>query len=171
MATGKKIVPIHQHSIKFGNGVPVSPWLYGTCSEKMASAHQGNGQRVCALDDERAWRERDRRKTIQEACSKHRPSWSGRRGCSVTGGECRPKQSDSTGSGKQFRAVRGGGVKKRARTAALPRMELLRIGDQAWRALEYLVKRIANQKYQTLLFLPRWGEIVVPLATLCGNRR
>jgi ribulose-5-phosphate 4-epimerase/fuculose-1-phosphate aldolase len=33
IATGKKIVPIHQHSIKFGKGVPVSPWLYGTYYE------------------------------------------------------------------------------------------------------------------------------------------
>ena len=30
VATGKKIMPMHQHAIKFGKGVPVSPWLYGT---------------------------------------------------------------------------------------------------------------------------------------------
>jgi L-fuculose-phosphate aldolase len=66
VATGKKIVPIHQHSIKFGKGVPVSPWLYGTWrkdGEKAASLMgkscalmiKGHGANVTG-------------RTIQEAC-------------------------------------------------------------------------------------------------------
>ena len=44
IATGKKIVPIHQHSIKFGKGVPVSPWLYGTYQEDGERATKAMGQ-------------------------------------------------------------------------------------------------------------------------------
>lgn len=33
VATGRKIIPIYQHAVHFGKGVPVSPWLYGTMRE------------------------------------------------------------------------------------------------------------------------------------------
>jgi ribulose-5-phosphate 4-epimerase/fuculose-1-phosphate aldolase len=66
VATGKKIVPIHQHSIKFGKGIPTSPWLYGTWQEdgekaaKMMANNcalmiKGHGANVTG-------------RTIQEAC-------------------------------------------------------------------------------------------------------
>ena len=66
VATGKKIVPIHQHSIKFGKGIPTSPWLYGTWQEdgekaaKMIANNcalmiKGHGANVTG-------------RTIQEAC-------------------------------------------------------------------------------------------------------
>jgi ribulose-5-phosphate 4-epimerase/fuculose-1-phosphate aldolase len=66
VATGKKIVPIYQHAIKFGKHVPVSPWLYGTWrkdGERAAKAMgkscvlmmQGHGANVTG-------------RTIQEAC-------------------------------------------------------------------------------------------------------
>ena len=47
-ATGKKIIPIHQDAIKFGKGVPVSPWLYGIWREdgERAAKLMGNN---CAL--------------------------------------------------------------------------------------------------------------------------
>ena len=48
VATGKKIVPIYQHAIKFGKGVPVSPWLYGTCREDGERAAKAMGK-SCAL--------------------------------------------------------------------------------------------------------------------------
>ena len=66
VATGKKIVPIYQHAIKFGKGVPISPWLYGTWrkdGERAAKAMgksralmmKGHGANVIG-------------KSIQEAC-------------------------------------------------------------------------------------------------------
>ncbi len=49
VSTGKKIVPIHQHSIKFGSkGVPTSPWLYGTFQEDGERAMKTMGE-SCAL--------------------------------------------------------------------------------------------------------------------------
>jgi ribulose-5-phosphate 4-epimerase/fuculose-1-phosphate aldolase len=30
VATGRKIIPLYQHVAHFGNGVPISPWIYGT---------------------------------------------------------------------------------------------------------------------------------------------
>jgi ribulose-5-phosphate 4-epimerase/fuculose-1-phosphate aldolase len=48
VATGKKIVPIYQHAIKFGKNVPVSPWLYGTWREDGERATKAMGK-SCAL--------------------------------------------------------------------------------------------------------------------------
>ena len=48
IASGKKIVPIHQHSIKFGKGIPTSPWLYGTWQEDGEKAAKMIGNN-CAL--------------------------------------------------------------------------------------------------------------------------
>ena len=48
VATGKKIVPIYQHAIKFGKHVPVSPWLYGTWREDGERAAKAMGK-SCAL--------------------------------------------------------------------------------------------------------------------------
>jgi ribulose-5-phosphate 4-epimerase/fuculose-1-phosphate aldolase len=48
IAGGKKIIPIHQHSIKFGKGVPTSPWLYGTWQEDGEKAAKIMGDH-CAL--------------------------------------------------------------------------------------------------------------------------
>jgi ribulose-5-phosphate 4-epimerase/fuculose-1-phosphate aldolase len=48
VATGKKIVPMYQHAIKFGKNVPVSPWLYGTWREDGERAAKAMGK-SCAL--------------------------------------------------------------------------------------------------------------------------
>ena len=48
VATGKKIVPMYQHAIKFGKNVPVSPWLYGTWREDGERATKAMGK-SCAL--------------------------------------------------------------------------------------------------------------------------
>jgi len=48
VATGRKIVPIHQHSLKFGKGIPVSPWIYGTWQEDGEKAAKIMGE-ACAL--------------------------------------------------------------------------------------------------------------------------
>ena len=48
VATGKKIVPMYQHAIKFGKHVPVSPWLYGTWREDGERAAKAMGK-SCAL--------------------------------------------------------------------------------------------------------------------------
>ena len=48
VATGKRIVPMYQHAIKFGKNVPVSPWLYGTWREDGERATKAMGK-SCAL--------------------------------------------------------------------------------------------------------------------------
>jgi ribulose-5-phosphate 4-epimerase/fuculose-1-phosphate aldolase len=48
IAAGKKVLPIHQHSIRFGRGVPVSPWLYGFWPEHGNRAVKAMGEN-CAL--------------------------------------------------------------------------------------------------------------------------
>jgi L-fuculose-phosphate aldolase len=48
IAAGKKIVPIYQHSIKFGKELPTSPWLYGTWLEDGETATRTMGD-SCAL--------------------------------------------------------------------------------------------------------------------------
>ncbi|MBI4489443.1 MAG: class II aldolase/adducin family protein [Deltaproteobacteria bacterium] len=47
-AAGKKIFGFHLHSIKFGRGVPVSPWLYGIWREHGEQATRMMGE-SCAL--------------------------------------------------------------------------------------------------------------------------
>ena len=44
IAGGKKIIPIHQRSLKSGKGVPTSPWLYGTWQE--------DGERAAKIMDD-----------------------------------------------------------------------------------------------------------------------
>ena len=66
VATGKKTVPIYQHAIKFGRGVPVSPWLYGTWQEDGERAVKAMGK-SCALMM-RGHGANVTGKTIQEAC-------------------------------------------------------------------------------------------------------
>ena len=48
VATGQRIIPIHQHSANFGRGVPVSPWLYGSLREDGEKAVKWMGK-SCAL--------------------------------------------------------------------------------------------------------------------------
>ncbi len=43
-AAGQKIIGFHQHSIKFGRGVPVSPWLYGIWREHGEQATKMMGE-------------------------------------------------------------------------------------------------------------------------------
>ena len=66
VATGKKIVPIYQHAIKFGKHVPVSPWLYGTWREDGERAAKAMGK-SCALMMQ-GHGENVTGRTIQEAC-------------------------------------------------------------------------------------------------------
>src|SRR5262249_10161766 len=66
IATGKKIVPIHQHSIKFGKGVPVSPWLYGTYYEDGERATKAMGKHFALMM--RGHGANVVGDTIQEAC-------------------------------------------------------------------------------------------------------
>lgn len=47
-AAGRKIIGFHLHSIKFGRGVPVSPWLYGIWREHGEQATRIMGE-SCAL--------------------------------------------------------------------------------------------------------------------------
>lgn len=48
VAAGRTIIPIHQHSTKFGREVPVSPWLYGFWREHGEKAVKKMGEH-CAL--------------------------------------------------------------------------------------------------------------------------
>jgi ribulose-5-phosphate 4-epimerase/fuculose-1-phosphate aldolase len=56
VATGKKIVPMYQHSIKFGKGVPVSPWLYGTWQEDGERAAKATGKAMGRTSGEKRFR-------------------------------------------------------------------------------------------------------------------
>jgi L-ribulose-5-phosphate 4-epimerase len=66
VATGKKIVPIHQHSIKFGKGIPTSPWLYGTWQEDGEKAAKMIGNNCALMIKGHGANVTGR--TIQEAC-------------------------------------------------------------------------------------------------------
>jgi HCOMODA/2-hydroxy-3-carboxy-muconic semialdehyde decarboxylase len=48
IATGRKIIAIHQHSAIFGRGVPVAPWLYGSLQEDGEKATRVLGD-SCAM--------------------------------------------------------------------------------------------------------------------------
>jgi ribulose-5-phosphate 4-epimerase/fuculose-1-phosphate aldolase len=48
IARGKRIISVHQHSIKFGKGVPTSSWLYGTWQEDGEKAAEMMGD-SCTL--------------------------------------------------------------------------------------------------------------------------
>ena len=45
---------MYQHGIKFGKGVPVSPWLYGTWREDGERAAKAMGE-SCALMMKGSW--------------------------------------------------------------------------------------------------------------------
>jgi 3,4-dihydroxyphthalate decarboxylase len=66
VSTGKKIAPIHQHSIKFGKGVPTSPWLYGTWREDAEKAVRRMGKGFAVMI--RGHGANVIGSTIQEAC-------------------------------------------------------------------------------------------------------
>jgi ribulose-5-phosphate 4-epimerase/fuculose-1-phosphate aldolase len=48
VATGRKIIPIYQHVAHFGEGIPISPWIYGTMRSHGERAVKLMGQN-CAL--------------------------------------------------------------------------------------------------------------------------
>jgi ribulose-5-phosphate 4-epimerase/fuculose-1-phosphate aldolase len=48
VATGKKIIPMRHNGLKFGKGVPITPWLYGTWQEDGDRAAKAMGSN-CAV--------------------------------------------------------------------------------------------------------------------------
>ena len=137
IATGKKIVPIHQHSIKFGKGVPVSPWLYGTYHEDGERATKAMGQSFALMMKGHGANVIGN--TIQQAClnTVHLERTAKMLLWAQSVGKA---QADSPRRGEEVSASRGGASDgKRFQAAALPGMEFLRTADQARRTLEYMV--------------------------------
>ena len=55
IAGGKKIIPIHQHSLKFGKGVPMSPLALRYLGGGRRKGGQDHGRSLCS-HDQRSWR-------------------------------------------------------------------------------------------------------------------
>jgi ribulose-5-phosphate 4-epimerase/fuculose-1-phosphate aldolase len=142
VATGKKIVPIHQHSIKFGKGIPTSPWLYGTWQKDGEKAAKAMGNNCALMIKGHGANVTGR--TIQEAClnAVHLE----RTAKMITWAESVGRVALFPRSVvKKYELVEA--ETKRVTAAAFAGMELLRVDDQARRALEYLVnKRIRHEQ-------------------------
>jgi ribulose-5-phosphate 4-epimerase/fuculose-1-phosphate aldolase len=66
VSAGKKIVPIYQHALRFGKGVPTIPWLYGTFPEDGERAAKAMGKNCAVMMKGHGANVTGR--TIQEAC-------------------------------------------------------------------------------------------------------
>src|SRR5687768_3936522 len=66
VATGKKIIPMRHNALKFGKGVPVTPWLYGTWRDDGDRAAKAMGDNCAVMI--RGHGANLTGKSIQEAC-------------------------------------------------------------------------------------------------------